>query len=188
MTLGQALEELHDDVADRGVADDDVGGVVRQVPALDVADEAQVLAAQQGRRLLDALLALARLLADGQQRDGGLGDAQHPLREERAHVRVLGEVAARGVGRGADVEQHERAAVGDHLDGQRGPVDARQAPEVEDRGGDAGARVAGRDDRVGLAVADEAHAHVDARVALAADGDGAAARPCPRVSRGLDDA
>ena len=167
----QALEELHDDVPDRGVTDDDVGGMVWQVPALDVPDEAQGAGAQQGRRLLDALLALASLLPDREERDGRLGDAEDALREERAHVRVLGEVAAGGIGRRPDVEQGERAAVGDHLDRERWPVHARQALEVQDRGRDAGPAVTGGDDRVGLAVTDEAHADVDARVALAPDRD-----------------
>ncbi len=57
------------------------------------------------------------------------------------------------VGVGADVEEHERARVGDHLDGQRRPVDARQAAEARIAGRHAGAGVAGGDDGVGLAVA-----------------------------------
>ena len=107
----EALEELHHDVADRGVADDDVGRVVRQVTALDVADEAQVaIASSSCGRLLDALLALAAppRRSRAAPRVGSL-DAQHALREERAHLRVLREVEAGGVGRGADVEEHERA-------------------------------------------------------------------------------
>ena len=74
----------------------------------------------------------------------GSGHAQDPLGVEGAHPRVLGEVEAGRVGGGADVEEHERALVGRHLDRQRGPVDARQALEVEDRRRDAGARVARR--------------------------------------------
>ena len=77
--------------------------------------------------------------------------------------------------------------VGDHLDRQRGPVDALQAPQVEDGRRDAGAGVAGGDDRVGLAVADEAHADVDARVALAADGGSGMLLHGDRLG-GLDDA
>ena len=72
-----------------------------------------------------------------------------------------------GVGRGADVQEHERTAVGHHLDGQGRSVDAGQPAQVQDRRCDAGAGVTGRDDRVRPALADEAHADVDARVALA---------------------
>ena len=92
------------------VADDDVGRMVGQVLALDVADEAQVAGGQQRGRLLDALLALAALLADRQQRDGRVAHAEHALGEDRAHVRVLVEVRAGRVGRGADVEQDDRSA------------------------------------------------------------------------------
>ena len=82
----------------------------------------------QRGRLLDALLALAALLADREQRHAGILDAEHLLGVDRAHPRVLGQVEAGRVGRGADVQQHERAAVGDHLDGQGRPVDARERP------------------------------------------------------------
>ena len=76
------------------------------------------------------------------------------------------------VGRGADVQQDERAAVGDHLHGQGRAVHARKTLEVQDGGGHAGAGVAGRDHGVRLTVTDEAHGHVDAGIALAAHGDG----------------
>ena len=91
------------------------------------------------------------------------------------------------VGRGADVEEHERAAVGDHLDGQRRPVHARQPPQVQDRRRHAGAGVTGRDDRVRAALADEAHADVDAGVALAAHRGGGVLVHAHRLGR-LDDA
>ena len=76
-------------------------------------------------------------------------------REEGAHARVLGEVVGGRVGRGADVQQHERPLSVDHLDGERRPIDAGQAPEAEDAGGHAGARVARGHDRVGLGRPDE---------------------------------
>ena len=82
------------------------------------------------RRLLDGQVALALLLADREQRDARLRDAQDPLGVERAHVGELVEVVAGRVHVGADVEQHERAGLGDHLDGQRRPVHAGQAAEL----------------------------------------------------------
>ena len=45
----EALEELHDHVAHRGVAHDHVRGVQRQVPALDVAHEVEPAALEQRR-------------------------------------------------------------------------------------------------------------------------------------------
>ena len=79
---------------------------------------------EQLRGALDPGVALALLLADRQQRDAGPVDAQHALGEDRAHLRVLGQVLGRRVRVGADVEQHERALGADHLDRERRPVDA----------------------------------------------------------------
>jgi hypothetical protein len=96
-------------------------------------------------------------------------DAQHLLAEDRPHACVLGEVVTGRIGRGADVQEHEGAFVGDHLDGQCRAIDAGQAAEAEDGSRHAGAGVAGRHDRVRLARSDEAHADVDAGIALASD-------------------
>jgi hypothetical protein len=96
--------------------------------------------------------------------------AEHSLGEQRPHASVLGQVDAGRVGRRADVEQHERSLRGRHLDGQRGSIDARQAPQVEDGRGDAGARMARGHDGIGQPVANEAHADVDRGIALPANG------------------
>ena len=79
----------------------------------------------------------------------GLGDADDALGEDRAHPGVLDEVLGRRVGVGADVEEHERPARADHLDGERRAIDARQPPDPQDRGGHRGAGVARGHDRVG---------------------------------------
>ena len=141
---------------------------LREVLALDVADEAQVRRVEQLGGALDAGVALALLLADRQQRDARPRDAQHPLGEDRAHPRVLGEVLGGRVGVGADVEQDHRPGVRDHLDGEGRPVDAGQAPEAQDRGGHAGPGVAGGHDRVGLAAPDEVGGDQDRGVLLLA--------------------
>ncbi len=151
MKLDRPFEELDGHVADRRVAHDHVRQVRDEVLAFDVADEAQVTGRDEDRRVLDPLLALAALFPDREQRDRRLMDAQHLLAEDRPHACVLGQVVAGRIGRGADVQEHERALVGDHLDGQRRAIDAGQATEAEDGGSHAGAGVAGRHDRVRLA-------------------------------------
>ena len=142
-----------------------------QVLALDVALEAQVRRVEQLGRALDPGVALALLLADRQERDARLGDAQHALGEDRAHPRVLDEVLGGRVGVRADVEQDHRPADGDHLDGERRAVDAGQAAEAQDRGGHPGPGVAGGDDGVGLAAPDQVHGDEDRRVLLLAQGE-----------------
>ena len=154
MKRRQALEELDHDVAEDRVADHDVGQVVGQVLALDVAGEAEVGRVEQLGRALDPGVALALLLADRQQRD-----ARGSRRPGRARRRSR---PSGRTGRGSPGVESGLApmssrtigpAVGDHLDGERRPVDARQAAEAKDGGGHPGAGVAGRDDGVGLAVA-----------------------------------
>ena len=115
--------------------DDDVGEVLGKIAALDIADESQARGIEQFRGALDPGVALALLLADAQQRDARIRDAEDALREDRAHPRVLGEVLGRRVGVGADVDEDQRSGVGDHLDGEARAVDAGQAPELEDAGG-----------------------------------------------------
>ena len=75
-----------------------------------------------------------------------------------AHGGVLVEVDAGRVGGGTDVEQHHRSLVGDHLDGERGAINALESPEIEDRRRDAGTGVTRCDHRVGRSLAHEAHA------------------------------
>ena len=126
---------------------------------------------QQLGRLLDALLALAALLADGQQRHrwdrltpSTRSAKSAPMCAYWARLRPVESVVA------PMSSSTNGPAVGDHLDGQRRPVDALEPAQVEDRRGHAGAGVAGGHDRVGLALLDQAHADVDARVALAPHG------------------
>ena len=183
----QALEELDRDIADRRVADDDIGRMVRQILALGVADEAQRTGLDELGRLLHARLALAAFLADRQQGHGRIGDSEDLLGKDRAHVRVLIEVQPARVRRGADVEQHHGPLVGDHLDGQSRTVDALEAAQEKDGRCDAGTGVAGRDHGIGLAFLDKAHAHVDGRVAFAAHGGSGVLVHGYRL-RGLDDA
>ena len=166
----QALEELDDDVAEHGVAHDDVSQVPGQVLPLDVALEPQVRRVEQLGGALDAGVALALLLADRQEGDTWPRDTLDAFREDRPHPGVLDEVLRRGVRVGADVQQDHRSGIGDHLDRQRRAVHAGQAAETKHRGGHPGTGVTGRDDGVGATVADEVDRHEDRGVLLLAQG------------------
>ena len=107
---GQALEELDHDVAEDRVADHDVGQMVGQVLALDVAGEVEVRQVEQLGRALDPGVALALLLADGQQRHARTRHAQDALGEDRAHLRVLDQVLRGRVRVRPDVEEDDRPA------------------------------------------------------------------------------
>ena len=85
-------------------------------------------------------------------------------------MRILGQVVASRVGGRADIEQDKRTLLRGHLHGQRRPIDARQSLQVQDRRRDPCAGVAGGDHRIGAALADEAHAHIDRGISLAPDG------------------
>ena len=148
----------------------DVRDLGRQVLALDVADEVEVGPVEELRGPLDPGVALALLLADREQRDPRPVHAQHPLREDRAHPRVLGEVLRGRVRVRADVQQDERAAGADHLDGERRAVDAADAAQSQDGGGHPGAGVTRGDDGVGVAPPDEVHGDEDRGVLLLAQG------------------
>ena len=101
----------------------------------------------------------------------GDGDAEHALREDRAHPGVLGEVLGGRIGVGADVEQHHRPGVRDHLDGERRAIDAGQPAEAQDRGGHARAGMPGGHHGVRLAALDQVHRDEDRGVLLLAHGE-----------------
>ncbi len=139
-----------------------------QVATLDVADEAQGRCVQELGGALDARVAFALLLPDAEERDPWVRDVEDLLGEDRAHPGVLGEVLGRRVRVGADVDEHERTRVGDHLDGESGTVDTGKPSQLEDPGGHARAGVPGGDDGVRLAVPDELGRDEDRRVLLLA--------------------
>ena len=172
MKRRQALEELDHDVADDGIADDDVGEVVDEVLALDVADEVQAGRDRAARCAGRSGLALATLLADRQQGDSGPSTPRTRSAKMAPMCGVLVEVLTARVGVGADVEEDEGPRLRDHLDRQCGPVDARQAAQPQDRGGHAGTRVTGGHDSVGLAAPDEIGSDEDRGVLLLAQGEG----------------
>ena len=84
--------------------------VGHDVAALDVADEVAARGrpalGQQLVGLLDQRVALGGLLADRQQADPGLGDAEAVAGVDRAHLGELHQPLGLALGVGAGVEQH----------------------------------------------------------------------------------
>ena len=117
----------------------------RQVPPLDVADEPELAGRPAGRSPpAPGRSPLPPSSPIDSSATVGSGTPSTRLRVERPHVGVLGEVATGRVGGRPDVQEHERAVVGDQLDGERRPVHARQPPQVHDRRCHAGPGVTGR--------------------------------------------
>ena len=123
---------------------------------------------EQGVRLERERVALLRLLSDREQPHPRPGDAEHLLREDRAHVAELEQVLGAGLGVGAGVDEDGRAVLGRDDDRDAGAEHAGQAPDVEEARSQDGAGVPGRDDGVGCAVADGAHGADERGLRLAA--------------------
>jgi hypothetical protein len=148
----RALNGLERDVAGEAVGDDHVGRRADEVAAFDVAPALHL--AEQRVRGLAQRVALAGLLAVGEQRDRGLLDAEadpcvlapeHRPLDQPLGLRVDGGAAVDEQLRAVGAEQWER-----HRD--RGAVDAPDAAEAEERGGHGGAGVARADERAGPAL------------------------------------
>ncbi len=131
---------LEQGVADQAVGDDDVGGALEEVAALDVADVVEVgRGLEQVAGLFDDAGALALFAADVHEGHARLLDAEHVAGQFVGHDAVLPEVLGLGLGVGAGVDEHERPVEDRHGDGDAGADDAGQAAHVQHRGGDAGA-------------------------------------------------
>ena len=98
--LDRPLHELERHVPREAVADDHVGGVGKQLAALDVPDEVEPARLQEGMGLADEAVPLLRLLADGEEGHGRLRDGEDLLGENGAHVAELDEVLRTRVGVG----------------------------------------------------------------------------------------
>ena len=186
MNAREPLEELDGDVAEDGVADHDVRGVMDQVLALHVPREVEVGRIEKLGRPLDAGVALALLLADREERDAGPLDAEGALGEQGAHVGVLGEVLRGRVGVRPDVEEHERSRVGDHLDREGGAIHAAGAAQAQDRGRHRGAGVPGGDHGVGPTALHEVAGDEDGGVLLLAEREGRVLVHLDDLAGGLD--
>ena len=150
--------------------DDHVHDAVHDVAALDVAVEVHVRVGGDEPVGLDHVRrALGGLLADGEQADGGVGDAHHLAREDGPHHGELVQVIGLVLGVGADVQEGDgpRHARHDGADGR--PLRRRlmrrtyrRAPAVTAPG------VAGAHEGVGLAGVHQLEADDDARLGAVA--------------------
>ena len=104
-----------------------------------------------------------------------MSDAEHLLGIDAAHQAELQEVPGLTVRVGAGIQHHHPAGgrEGRELGGNGGPVDPPNATELHMGGGHHGARVAGRDEPVGLAGAHELSTDDHGRILLAPDRLGA---------------
>ena len=100
-----------------------------ELARFEVADERDRRRLPAGVRLADEVVALAGFLADRQQPDAGLGDAERDARVRGAHHAELHEMLRPAVEVGAGVEQHGRAGPRRQRHGQRGTIDAGQHAE-----------------------------------------------------------
>ena len=165
-----ALERLQGHVPGEAVADDHVGRAVQEVAALDVPDEAKRARLEQRMGFTDELVALLRLLADREERDGRALDLERVLGEDGAHVGELEQVLGARVGVGARVEQHARAVRARERDRDRRTMDSGKPADLDEPRGQESAGVAGRERHVGLALLDGATGREERAVALGAHG------------------
>src|SRR5436190_15176286 len=167
--LDRPLEELQADVAGEAVANDDVGGALEQLAALDVAAEPKLARLEQRVRLECEVVALLRLLSDRQEADVGLRDAEDLAREHGSHVRELEEVVGARVRVRARIDQHRRPASPGDRYGDRRPVYAANPAQLNEAGCEHRAGVPCRDDRVGAALPDEPARDHERALGLRAD-------------------
>ncbi len=123
-------------------------------------------------RLERQLVALLPLLADREQPDLGIRDAQDLAAEDGAHRRELEQVLGAGIGIGAGVDEDARTALRGDRHADRRPQHARDAPQLDQPGREHRTGVPGRDDRVGGALRNRAHRRDERAVRLRADGLG----------------
>ena len=109
------------------------------------------------------------LLADREQPDLGIADAEDLLREDRTHVRELEEVLRPGVRVRSRIEQDGRAVACRDRHGDRGTPHSGQPANLEQARGQHRAGVARGHDGLGLAFADRTAGADERALRLAAD-------------------
>jgi len=160
--LGQSFGALERHVADKAVADNDVGRALEDVVAFNVAEEVEIGGAQQLTGLLNDLVALDDFFANVEQTDRWtrlLLDHRH---HRRGHLRKLQQVLGLAVGVGTKI-QHGRAGTFLVRDGGGNcrAVNAVQRLENVTRHGHQRAGVAGGNARLSGAFLEliDGHAH-----------------------------
>ena len=150
-----ALGELEHHVADEAVGHADVGDVVEDVAALDVTDEVQRRPFEQARRFDRLRVALDALLANRDDPDLRMLDAEHGARVRRAHEAELREPLGAAIDVRTAIEDDDRSVLGRIHDRDRRPRDPLDRTQAHERDREERAAVARRNDRVGAAVAHE---------------------------------
>ena len=98
-----SLGELQNDVADKPIADDDIGGAGRGIPSLHVADEVQAARGEQGVGFLDQPIALAGFLTIAEEAHARAMQAKHALHVGGAKVSKVNQMVWLAVGIGAHI-------------------------------------------------------------------------------------
>ena len=105
--LGKAFQGLQDDVADKAVADHDVNAVVKEVVALDVADEIQVRHFAKFAGFQGQFGAFVRLGAVAEDAHARVFVSENLARVNAAHDGKMEQVAWAAFHAGARVQQDE---------------------------------------------------------------------------------
>ena len=132
-----------------------IDGAARDVAFDKAMKVAAAQLAQRGRRLTQLIMAFLFLAADIQEADMGMRDAANDGGEDRPHQRELDQVLRVAFDVGAEVEHAAFTRPGWQARDHRRPADALQHPQGDFRHRHQGAGIAGRDDAIGLTVADQ---------------------------------
>ena len=164
------FERLQHDVAGEAVGDDDVGGAAEDVATLGVAGEVEIARARAGR----APRARAGSPSRAPRRSRAAGPSGSTPSISAAKTAPIVANCSRCSGRASAFApasmQDGRAVLGWDRYRDRRPHHAGDAPQLEQPGGEHGARVPGRDDRIGLPFGDCAHRGDERAVGLRAHG------------------
>ena len=168
---GHAFAKFQDDIADEAVTDDDIDRAFRYISPFYVTIERDSFQIFQHRiRLLAEFVALRRFLADVQQADRRLFDAQDVFCIMVSHDGPFDEVLRLAVGIGPGVEEHRNALLRRDRCRDTGPFDAFDTSQPEEGCRHSGASAASGDDSIAEAVFDQPRRYDDGCVFLAADG------------------
>ena len=181
----RSLEGLQDHVAGESIGDHHVDVIGHQIAAFDVADEVDARRSLEEREDLFAQqVSLARLLADREESDLGIVDAEPVCGVDGTHLRELHQPLRLHFGVGARV-QHDRRGRAGHRDHRcdRGSIDTLDPTHPQQRRGHGRTRVPGRDHRARPAVAHRLSGAHQRRVLLPTDAVGRVVVHCDHLGR-----
>ena len=152
---GEALGGFQNDVADEAVANDDVNVVLEQIVALDIADEIQIKLLAKLERRERKLVALGFFRADAQNADARSFASKNLARINTSHHRELREMKRLALDVRTGVQQDKFISLARDDRSDAAAVHAVNPPDFEGCRRENAAGVAERNQRVGLAVADQ---------------------------------